>query len=690
MTGSLAGRVLDRRYRIDALLARGGMATVYIGTDLRLERQVALKVPHADLAADPAFTDRFLAEARAHARLHHPNIVGVFDQGEDEGVLYLVMEYVPGRTLRDLIEESQRLTPSQALAVVDAVLRALDAAHSAGFAHRDVKPENVLLGRADEIKVTDFGLARALDDGRSQTSVLGTAAYVSPEHIQGQPTDARSDVYACGILLYELVTGRPPYEADTSIAVAYRHVNEEVPRPSAVAAEIPSEIDDLVMGATRRDPAERFPSAASLLSAVVSVRALLPPPEPLPSHSDHRATVDLRRVGPAAWEQSPNDTAADFAGMAAAAATAAAIADATADDRASAQSQDLSPDWPAPSDPTPALNRGGPPEPSNDDGETAGEGGSGISGDDTNPLPKPAKKPRQRRPAVVATLVVTTVLALTGLLAWAALAGPLQRVTVPDLVGLDEQQALAALDEQDLSLEVEDRAYSETAPAGTIISQSPEAGSGSFVARPVTTVMSLGPERYAVPDVRGQTPERATSEIQDANMVVAGRQQVFDEQIAAGKVASTKPPAGQSRRPGTEVTLLMSKGPAPVPVPEVVGLSRSDAETTVESVGLLPTVEEKYSDSTPKDVVMDTDPPVGDVVEKGTTVRLTVSKGPPPVEVPNVVDMRRDDAIRLLEAKGFAVRVEEGILTPLNRVFGQDPGAGATLPRGSTVTIRVF
>src|SRR3954454_19113645 len=280
----LIGRILDGRYRVGPRIARGGMATVYQATDLRLDRTVAVKVMHAGLGDDPEFVARFEREARSAARLSHPNVVAVFDQGDDHGTLFLVMEYVPGLTLRDLIRKEAPMEPGKALAALEPVLAALAAAHEAGMIHRDVKPENVLLASnpdsgASRIKVADFGLARAVNAETQHTAtggvLIGTVSYLSPELVIDGRADARSDVYAAGVVLYEMLTGRKPHEGDSPIQVAYKHVHEDVPPPSHVVAGIAPYVDALVARATARDRDLRPADARVMLHQVRRVRAAL-------------------------------------------------------------------------------------------------------------------------------------------------------------------------------------------------------------------------------------------------------------------------------------------------------------------------------------------------------------------------------------------------------------------------------
>ena len=289
----LIGTLVDGRYRVISRIARGGMATVYEALDTRLDRTVALKMMSTALAEDPGFVTRFRREARAAAQLSHPHVVGVFDQGEADGLPYLAMEYVQGRTLRDVLRDYGALSPEQALTVLDPVLEALSAAHDAGFVHRDVKPENILISDDGRVKVTDFGLARAVTTTTTATQgmIIGTVAYLSPEHVEHGDADARSDVYGSGICLFEMVTGQVPFAAENPITVAYQHVNADVPAPSSLRRTIPPDVDALVATATRRDPNLRYPDCRAFLADVRRVRRSLPPPQPLSKDSHDTLVV---------------------------------------------------------------------------------------------------------------------------------------------------------------------------------------------------------------------------------------------------------------------------------------------------------------------------------------------------------------------------------------------------------------
>lgn len=621
MPGELAGQTLGGRYLVGVPLARGGMATVYLATDLRLQRTVAIKVLRPDLSADPDFMARFIREARATAALAHPNVVSVFDFDAGDDLAYLVLEYVPGRTLRHLLNDS-RLTPAQALAVTAQILEALSAAHDAAIMHRDIKPENVLIGPRGTIKVADFGLARAMDDHEHTTRtgmIIGTPAYVSPEHVSGTGTSTQSDLYSTGVLLFEMLTGSVPFVGESAFSVAFQHLNSDVPRPSTRAAGIPTELDELVLGATARDPVDRFPTAHSFLDEVHRAQALMPRAEPLPQ---------------------PEPTAGETV-----------ILDGVADSDGSAT--------------------------------------VGLVDPADDALPTPAGvSPEQRRARPLVVLLLF--LLLVGGLSWAFFAGPLQRGTVPDVAGLSVPDAEATLDGSGMRLTVSSSEYSETAPLDTVIRQDPAAGSGAFLRLPVSVVTSLGPERYDVPDVRGRTVAEATDAITGTKLSVAGQAAAFDEEIEAGLVVGTDPPAGTVSKPQAPVTLVVSQGPPPRPVPDVLGKPAAEAQAALEGAGLAVQQREEFSDRFAAGTIASVDPAVGTEVAKGSTVAVVVSKGPPPVQVPRVVDLKRSDAIARLEGAGFQVQVQAGIVTPLDRVYSQDPPPGELRPRGSTVTISIF
>ena len=634
----IIGATIDGRYRVISQLARGGMATVYEALDLRLDRIVALKVMHPHLAHDQAFVSRFQREAKAAARLTHGHVVAVYDQGEDDGLVYLAMEYVPGRTLRDVLRQYGPLTPEQALVFLDPVLEALGAAHSAGFVHRDIKPENVLISDDGRVKVADFGLARAMEtSGQSVTQgmIIGTVAYLSPEQVEHGEADGRSDVYAAGILLFEMVTGQLPHAGESPLSVAYQHVHSDVPAPSTVRAGLPPDVDALVVTATRRDPSLRYQNAYDFLADIRRVRAALPPPRPF---------VDAQ------------DTLVVDVGMASALA-------------AGRPAQPLAPGPGAPAAPRAA------------------------SGAVTRPtaVPGAAAAPHYRRSRAPLMVVLLALAVLgTAVGAWYLAAGPGRSVPVPDVVGLTVAEAEQAVAASELQLAVAEEQYSEDVPADAVISSDPAPGEGLGVDGTVSVVVSLGPERYDVPAVKGLPQAQAADAIVAANLAVGAVTEAFDTRIEAGSVVSASPKAGTSVKPDTPVDLVISKGPEPVPVPDIAGRKIAAARDALGEVGLKADVTQRFSEEVADGRVISVKPKAGTIVDSGSRVDVVVSKGPPPVTVPNLIDMPRARAVTTLRNLGLRVNVVEGDFSPLNRVISQDPAPGTSIPKGSTVTIRII
>jgi len=619
----LIGTLVDGRYQVVARIARGGMATVYEARDTRLDRTVALKMMSAALAEDPDFVTRFRREARAAAQLSHPHVVAVFDQGEAAGLPYLAMEYVPGRTLRDVLRDYGALTPEQALTILDPVLEALIAAHDAGFVHRDIKPENILISDDGRVKVTDFGLARAVSNTTTATQgmIIGTVAYLSPEHVEHGEADARSDVYGAGICLFEMVTGQVPFAAESAITVAYQHVNADVPSPSSLRSTVPPDVDALVATATRRDPDLRYPDCRAFLADVRRVRRSLPPPQPLSKDTQDTLIVPVGMVA-----------------------------------------------------------GGNPPPPA----VTVRP----VSTSDAAAAPEPRR--RRGRGWLVALILLLLAIGGAAFAGWYLAAGPGKQVDVPGILNMDQAEATASLAAVGLRLEVGGEEYSETVAAGLIISADPEPGASAAVDSAVTVVLSRGPERYAVPDVRGQPLEAAKSAITGANLAVGIITEDWDPEVPAGSVVSADPPIGDELRPGSLVDIVVSKGPKPVRLADYAGSPADDVRAELEAAGLVVTSTEEFSTEFAEGLVVSTTPGKGERVPVGSTVALVVSKGPPPVEMPYLIDMKRDDAVYTLQQLGLNVEINEPPFTPLNRVISQDPAAGTLIPAGSTVTITII
>jgi len=644
VTESLLGRVIDGRYRVQSHIADGGMASVYLALDTRLDRDVALKVLRRDLAQDEGFASRFRREARSAARLSHPNVVSVFDQGEDDGHMFLAMEYVPGQTLREVMRAEGPLTPRAALDIMAPVLQALGAAHRAGIIHRDVKPENIILREDDgTVKVADFGLARAVSNqtSTSQTGVLlGTVAYLSPEQVERGIADARSDVYAAGLILFEMLTGSKAFTGDTPIHIAYQHVHSSVPAPSSRVSTVPGELDALVALATSRDPDQRPSDADDFLAQVRRSRAMLTPTE-----------LDRRPQGPSA--------------MAAGASTVAVERTSAFPVDPSHEARHSRPVGPValPVDRTPTAPPG--PDPWTDD-----EGGGG---------------PRRRAPWgwVVAALLVA---ALAGVAAWWFMAGPGSPTVVPRVTNLTYAQAQGALQKAHLSGERVD-AFDETIPKGVVISTDPGAGTELRRSQDVTVTVSRGPERYAVPAVVGASANEAQARLTATKLALGKTTEAYSEKVAQGLVISTDPKVGTSLKRGAKVDIVVSRGRQPVEVPDFTGKPADQAVKALTDAGLqVDATEQKNDDTVPKGSVISQTPSSG-TLYRGDKVTLVVSKGPELVKVPDVQGKQEADAVKILEDAGFQVKVDRFMGGIFGTVRSQNPAAGSEQPKKTTITL---
>ncbi|SDC23425.1 Stk1 family PASTA domain-containing Ser/Thr kinase [Streptomyces prasinopilosus] len=643
----LVGQVLDGRYRVEARIAVGGMATVYRAVDTRLDRVLALKVMHPALAADGSFVDRFIREAKSVARLDHPNVVQVFDQGTDREYVYLAMEYVAGCTLRDVLRERGALQPRAALDILEPVLAALGAAHRAGFVHRDMKPENVLIGDDGRVKVADFGLVRGVGTVTNTTgTVLGTVSYLAPEQIESGTADPRVDVYACGILLYEMLTGERPHEGDSPAIVLYKHLHDDVPPPSAAVPGMAYGLDELVASATARNPEVRPYDAVALLARAREARGGLDaaqldalPPQALSSEHDN------------------------------------------ADDRTSVIPRALTMPRPLPVD------------------EDAGQRGQGGGADPRHrtsrlrdPAPPPRRGPGRRAPALprgpMAVVVAVLLVLGAGAGVWYINSG--QFTKVPPLLAKTEQEARDRLAEAGLKVGGVEEAYSDSVKRGTVMRTDPAAGSRIRGADAVSLTLSKGPETVKVPEVDGVALAEARSALKDAGLEPGMVTREFSEDVAKGSVISTGPAGGTEVRTGSAVSLTVSKG-RPVDVPDVTGEKPADARAALEEAGLeVEVAGERVTSGHDAGRVARQSPEAGEEVVEGDTVTLTLSEGPEMVEVPDVVGDRVDEATEALEAAGFRVEEDRGLLGLFgDTVRGQSVAGGDTAPEGSTITLKI-
>ncbi len=648
---ALRGRVLEGRYVIGDRIARGGMASVFLGHDRRLDREVAIKVMHQGLGDDEQFTERFVREARSAAKLNHPNVVAVFDQGTDADLTYLVMEYVPGHTLRDVVRDEAPMRPARALRLVEQVLLALSAAHAAHLVHRDIKPENVLIAPNGTLKVADFGLARAVSAATTATggTLIGTVSYLAPEIVVNAGTDARSDVYACGAMLFEMLTGAKPHTGESPIQVAYKHVHEDVPRPSDLVDGIPPYVDALVARATARDRDRRSPDAHVLLQQVRAVLRALD----AGLADDPDLTADLDPGSSDAWESEVTQRVADVrpasvAGLAPENVGGSTVVVTPATEHTMA--------WHA--DATPLVA-------------------------EADPYPPARPRRRRRGPLPLVAVLLLAVLAAAG--GWYYGVG--RYTEAPNLVGATIDDARATAQEAGFELEVAEQQFSETVPADTVISTDPEPGAKVLPDSTIDAVVSRGKERYAVPDVAGRTLDEATADLTGTNLALGEVKEVYDEKVEKGRVVRlTSVDVGAKLKRGTPVDLTVSKGRKPIKVSSQVGRKRDAAVKALQDAGLSPTVTEQFSDDVEQGVVIDQDPRDGTLF-RGDEVKLVVSKGPELITVPDVRGQPSAQAQQALEAAGFKVEVRN-VLPGNDTVVVQTPSGGEQ-KRGSTVVIYV-
>jgi serine/threonine-protein kinase len=653
VTDPVVGLVLEGRYRLEERLARGGMSTVYAATDLRLHKTVAVKVMAEHLAHDPTFVDRFTREARAAAMLSHPNVVGVSDQGSDQGLVFLVMELVRGRTLRDLLQARGRLTVAEAFAVLEPVLSGLTAAHRAGIVHRDIKPENVLIGLDGVVKVADFGLARAVV-GTGQTSqtggvLIGTVAYLSPEQLERGRADARSDIYAAGIVLYEMLTGHPPYGGDTPLAVAYQHVHHDVPAPSEEVVGLPWAVDELVARTTRRDPGGRPLDAGAFLVEMNRVRKDLGiEPVPVPTGRSNAGPATLRPTNRPTRPRHPSDPMTEVLGR--------------------------------------QLDRHG------RTGVLPAMGAGPTM--NVNGRRPPVDRPRTgvpahiRRRRVRFAVAVVLLLAITiGAVGWWLGSG--RWTQIPGLIGADQETAIDLLQEAGLDPECCEEVFSEEFPAGAVMSTEPVAGE-AIRGTNVHLVVSKGAERFEVDTALVGRPWSEVEPVLQEKLpqIRFTTTEQYDNELAAGSVIGFDPPAGTALKRDQVVTVAVSLGHEPVAVPDVTGQSPEQAQANLESLGF--TVERAADGrSAAVDVgeVMAVAPgPADGPIAFGSTVTIAVSAGVPLVSVPNVVGMTEKQATAALEAVGLKIDATKFFG---NKVRQQQPEAGKEAEQGTAVKVLV-
>jgi len=628
----LIGKLVDGRYRVRARIARGGMATVYVATDLRLERRIALKVMHGHLSDDTVFQSRFIQEARAAARLADPHVVNVFDQGQDGELAYLVMEYLPGITLRELMREQRRLTIAQTITIMDAILAGLAAAHKADIVHRDVKPENVLLAEDGRIKIGDFGLARATSANTATgQQLLGTIAYLAPELVTRGTADARSDIYALGIMLYEMLVGEQPYKGEQPMQIAFQHATESVPRPSVRNPGVPEQLDELVLWATEKSPDERPDDAQEMLNRLREIErdlgvvpaAVTTTTTPLRSQSD---SGDLTKVLPAT----------------------AVIEDPT--------------------------------------------GPIAQPVDNATILRRRTSRRKARGAFFLALVLLLAVLA--GGVGWWFGSGPGSLVAVPAVAGLNYEDAAKTL-EQEGFVPVKGEESSVEVDPGLALRSEPGEGERLDQGAEVTVIVSTGPAPRAVEALNGKTADEARSYLDELGIAVSDDDLLLYSSASEGIIinASITPRDGGDDvacGDGCDVFeadtahLIVSLGG----LPDVVGMTASEATDALAEKDIATKTTEEFHDSVEKGRVISVNERGGGNWRPGDTMTLVVSKGPQPIPVPEVAGMSLRDAVATLEQAGFRpVTAAPELVWDIFTASRTDPEVGSEHRRGTEVRI---
>ncbi len=637
-TDPLIGLLVDERYRVTRRLARGGMATVYVAQDERLDRPVALKVMHPHLADSDAFVERFRREARSAARIVHPGVVSVFDQGVVTGQGFLVMELIDGTNLRQLLRAQGAFTIPQALRYTTDTLEALRAAHRVGVIHRDIKPENILVPSDGPAKVTDFGLARAASEvSMSSTgNMLGTVAYIAPEIATTAEADARSDIYSVGIMLYEMLTGAVPWAGESPLQIASHHVSDDVPSPSAAQPWIPREIDDLVAALTAREPANRPADASDAIDLVARAAAAIPS-----NLANRRA-----EVAPGERHRASETSALNTEIM----------------------SAQFTRPLPSPASSSVAL----------------------VHTSGATQAAQAASPPKNsaRAAAWIALVVLLLVVAGLGGRWWWTEYGPGSYLTMPETTGRTLTDVQADLDALGLRTQVEEE-FSDDVDTGSVTRSDPEGGSSVHKRAEVQLYVSKGVDMKTVPEVTGKSQDEAQRSLTDAGLAVGAVTDAYSEDVPQGQVISQSVAAGTSLAHDSAVDIVLSKGREPLTVPTLSGLSASAAKSAIEDLGLVAAPTEAYSDTVAEGQVISQQTREGSTLHRGDSVAYTVSKGPEKVAIPDVVGLQREEARSLLEGAGFTVK-EEAILGGFfGTVRSSDPAAGTMTKKGSTVTITI-
>lgn len=630
----LTGELIDNRYQLKRVVAAGGMATIYYALDLRLDRPVAVKIMHPHLANDEDFVGRFIREAKAAAALAHPNIVAIQDQGWNEGgvpAVFIVMEYIEGFTLRDVIAEQGALGVTESLRYFAPVISAMSAAHKAGILHRDIKPENILISKDGRVKVADFGLAKGAQLGSTLTVessvILGSVSYLSPEQVQRGLSDMRSDVYSLGIVLFEMLTGKKPFDGESPIQIAYMHVNENVAAPSTLNPSIPSELDEIVLKATANNPDKRFKDAGAMHEQVLALLTKLDP---------NRRQMSLELDIPIPKGKSPKKK------------------------RDKSSKFDIIKNITTQLD----LKRG------NEMRETSG----------TSKRKRKVSN-RVKRNRAIALLIVLLIIGTS----WYRISGPGNKIVVPSLAGMSQAQAANAVAELGLKVDVIQEVFSEDIPKGKVITSDPAGGGRVEIAGTVHLIISKGKDRIEVPDLVGLTVEEAAAALKKSDLKVGRVSEKYSDTFETGLLIDGIPASGSPVRKDSTVDLIVSKGLEQVELTNFQGKTSDQAQSELTAAGLIVSSKYEYSDSIPVGTVISQTPSDVSTIGKGQKIELVISKGPSKIFIPNVYSLSKLAATKILEDLGF--KVEFKYIAKKKSVTNISPKSGTAATPGSTVTI---
>ena len=630
----LTGELIDNRYQLKRVVAAGGMATIYYALDLRLDRPVAVKIMHPHLANDEDFVGRFIREAKAAAALAHPNIVAIQDQGWNEGgvpAVFIVMEYIEGFTLRDVIAEQGALGVTESLRYFAPVISAMSAAHKAGILHRDIKPENILISKDGRVKVADFGLAKGAQLGSTLTVessvILGSVSYLSPEQVQRGLSDMRSDVYSLGIVLFEMLTGKKPFDGESPIQIAYMHVNENVAAPSTLNPSIPSELDEIVLKATANNPDKRFKDAGAMHEQVLALLTKLDP---------NRRQMSLELDIPIPKGKSPK------------------------------KKRDKSSKFDIIKNITTQLDL----KRSNEMRETSG----------TSKRKRKVSN-RVKRNRAIALLIVLLIIGTS----WYRISGPGNKIVVPSLAGMSQAQAANAVAELGLKVDVIQEVFSEDIPKGKVITSDPAGGGRVEIAGTVHLIISKGKDRIEVPDLAGLTVEEAAAALKKSDLKVGRVSEKYSDTFETGLLIDGIPTSGSPVRKDSTVDLIVSKGLEQVELTNFQGKTSDQAQSELTAAGLIVSSKYEYSDSIPVGTVISQTPSDVSTIGKGQKIELVISKGPSKIFIPNVYSLSKLAATKILEDLGF--KVEFKYIAKKKSVTNISPKSGTAATPGSTVTI---